>query len=194
MITTVGTALIDSDSVLPLPLTRQVPLIDAEERGFCIKNGIMLMILCLIMITTNTPKDRFFSKVNKTDTCWLWTGCKNTSGYGMANHRVASRVSYEIHIGQIPKGLLVCHKCDNPACVNPEHLFIGTRSQNLKDMVSKNRHYKNGARKKLNANQVVEIRSFYQNKTFNQPELAIKYNVANTTIWQIVNRRKWKKI
>ena len=88
-------------------------------------------------------EERFFQKVNKTDSCWLWTGARDTAGYGsltINKKKVrATRWSYEFHKSPIPDGLLICHTCDVPACVNPEHLWAGTYSENALDMVSKNR-------------------------------------------------------
>lgn len=76
--------------------------------------------------------------------CWEWQGAKSTSGYGHTTYRKdrcvrAHRASYLVWIEEIPNGFFVCHKCDNPICINPEHLFLGTHEQNMKDMKNKNR-------------------------------------------------------
>ena len=89
-------------------------------------------------------EERFFEKVNKTDSCWLWTGALSSSGYGSfgvaGKATAAHRYSYQIHNGEIPEGLIICHTCDTPSCVNPDHLWLGTYSDNMKDMVAKDRH------------------------------------------------------
>ena len=87
--------------------------------------------------------DRFFAKVNKTDTCWLWTGFIDSGGRGRFyfNGRATSahRVSYELFVDEILEGLLVCHRCDVSACVNPDHLFVGTQTDNMHDCSEKGR-------------------------------------------------------
>jgi hypothetical protein len=93
-----------------------------------------------------TIQQRFFLYVNKSsvDGCWEWTGSKERKGYGrfkIKNKKfLAHRMSYQLANGTDPGDLLVCHKCDFPSCVNPDHLFLGTASENQKDSVSKKRH------------------------------------------------------
>ena len=95
---------------------------------------------------------RFWAKVEKTASCWLWTGSKRSKGYGAFVYKSGSqtvqgrahRFSYELHKGPIPDGLFVLHRCDTPACVNPDHLFTGTNKDNVEDMVSKGRHVPGG--------------------------------------------------
>lgn len=90
--------------------------------------------------------DRFWSKVEKSDGCWTWMAALHESGYGIiglggrgAGVDRAHRVSWRMHFGEIPKGMFVCHRCDNPKCVRPEHLFLGTAKDNSDDKWKKGR-------------------------------------------------------
>lgn len=88
-------------------------------------------------------EDRFLQKVFKTESCWLWVGAVNSKGYGSFTFNgkriLAHRYSYILNKGEIPEGMFICHTCDNPACVNPEHLWIGSPLENMVDMFSKGR-------------------------------------------------------
>jgi len=90
-----------------------------------------------------SPEERFWAKVVKTKSCWLWQGAGSKSRYGrlrVENGMVSThRYSYQLHKGMIPAGLYVCHTCDRPACVNPQHLFLGTAQDNQDDCVKKGR-------------------------------------------------------
>lgn len=151
-------------------------------------------------------KERFLKRVKKTSSCWLWLGATNGKGYGMisiydeetkqSRGKLAPRVSWKIFKGEIPEGLFVCHSCDNPACVNPDHLFLGDQMANLKDMIAKGRAIKRGMKGEehpahiLTKEQVKEIRESKETGI----ELAFKYSVSTTTISDIRNRRIWKHL
>lgn len=98
-------------------------------------------------------------EVNTTNGCWEWQGRNNGAGYGKIGDKLAHRLSFAEFCGPIPDGMLVCHRCDNPPCINPEHLFLGTNEDNLRDCREKKRNNfgaRNGSAK-LTDGQVVEI-------------------------------------
>lgn len=96
-------------------------------------------------VTGKTTEERFWAKVQKTDNCWNWLASRGTYGHGVfgfdGKSTAAHRYSYQLHKGIIPEGLLVCHTCDTPGCVNPEHLFLGTYKENMEDMSRKGRGF-----------------------------------------------------
>lgn len=150
---------------------------------------------------------RFWAKVNKTEYCWEWTGRPNGTGYGdfKLNNKVDGKINVRVHryswtisFGPIPNGLKVCHKCDNPICVRPEHLFLGTDADNARDKVSKGRQscLKGEANPDavLTDAQVISIRLQYTGAWGQQTALAKKYNVSQHTIWRVVKGKSWKHI
>lgn len=111
--------------------------------------GIYCSVKCYRDRPPRSVSDRFWRKVLKTPDCWAWSGAKQRRGYGCMEttkgvNRSAHRVSWELHFGEIPKGMCVLHKCDNPECTRPDHLFLGTLKDNTKDMISKGRHLGSG--------------------------------------------------
>jgi hypothetical protein len=97
--------------------------------------------------TRSTAAERFWTHVEKSGGCWLWTGSKNVQGYGTfytggePNRELAHRFAYRIVVGAIPPGMAVCHRCDVPACIRPDHLFLGSMADNVRDMKGKGRHW-----------------------------------------------------
>jgi hypothetical protein len=138
---------------------------------------------------------RFWKRVDKTATCWNWMGSRNHKGYGQINkgkHKleICSRASWMLHYGAIKKGLLVCHHCDNPSCVRPDHLFVGTPKQNTDDMIKKGRH-DFSHRRKLSEEDVCKIRSLHvEMGPRTCAKIARMFNVNRHTISDIVAHRK----
>lgn len=133
--------------------------------------------------------------------CWNWTASKNNGGYGRIRFRnkekLAHRASYEVHRGQIPEGLNVCHRCDNPACINPDHLFVGTQAENAADMVAKGRAPIPNLRGSAHANaklteaDIVAIRAA---KGVTLRELGEQYGVNGSTISWIRTGKGWAHV
>lgn len=162
---------------------------------------------------------RFWAKVQRVDEgCWLWTG-HAVKGYGsfMVRGKIVrgSRFSYELHKGPIGD-LYVCHACDNPTCVNPDHLFLGTAKDNLYDAIRKGRFpvprdevkaraslaatgtwFPSGEQHpqaRLNAEIILEIRRLHASGAMNQSQMARRFGVAPKTVNHIVHRRTWAHV
>lgn len=150
-----------------------------------------------------TEKDiaRFWSYVEKSDGCWLWTGATDDKGYGVITicngrqrvvktHRIAYELAYGVSLG----AMFACHTCDNPRCVRPDHIFSGTAADNNADKKSKGR-LRTGERHqfaKLTQQQVDEIRARYKRNIVGAGTLAREYGVSRYTVFDIVKNRGWK--
>ena len=153
--------------------------------------------------TEEERHSKFWARVDKSGDCWLWTGTKTRGGYGMIRWRVGARTdSYRAHryayaevYGAIPEGAEVCHHCDNPACVRPEHLFVGSRTDNVRDMLDKGRESRgeNRYNAKLTADDVIAIRSMRE-RGIELKQIAAVYGVNKTTVFTICKRSTWKHI
>lgn len=153
-------------------------------------------------------EERFWKKIKKTKSCWIWNGSGSgqmkygemTLGRRDEGKKRAHRISYEIHYGPIPKNLFVLHKCDNPSCVNPDHLFLGTFQDNMNDMLKKRRnspppiHYGSAnSNSKLTIKKANEIREKLRYGTRIQTKLAKEYGVDRKTIFNIMHNKIWVK-
>jgi hypothetical protein len=136
--------------------------------------------------------NRFWNKVDKTDTCWIWTASKTKDGYGMfnVNGKIWLAHRWIMHEqGHIVDKLEVCHSCDNPTCVNPDHLFVGTHQDNMKDLKDKkrSRHIKE---RKLTDIAVKDIRQSLESYS----ALGRKYNVDPATIKSVREHVTYREI
>jgi hypothetical protein len=160
-----------------------------------------------------STRDRFWAKVRKTSGCWIWTAHCLPQGYGQfaltCNKPVkAHRFAYEVTYGAIPAGLMVCHRCDNPSCVRPKHLFLGTAKDNTHDSIRKSRayvgqsgpsahkhRYPKGERcrqAKLTEDNVRHIIASATTKT--RTELAKSLGVSIALVCAILKGRAWRHI
>lgn len=152
-------------------------------------------------------EERFWAKVVKSDGCWLWTGSKDHSGYGLFGIRGvktfrAHCFSYELTYGPIQKGLYCLHKpfiCASRACIRPDHLYAGTPKENVRDMISEGHLYlprlrgEDKSNAKLTEDAVREIRDLYRNG-MTQTSIAAQYGIHQMTVSDITTRRTWKHI
>lgn len=148
-----------------------------------------------------TPQQLFEKKIQKGASCWVWTASKNREGYGHFGFRgsthLAHRVSWILYRGEIENNLCVLHHCDNPSCVNPGHLFLGTRLDNMRDCARKGR--KNPQRgeespcAKLTSKDVISIKQ-KRKAGMSTRKIAEDYGVSSSTISMITTGRNWRHI
>lgn len=156
-------------------------------------------------LALNRPlSERFWEKVDikSENECWNWIAHLNACGYGCIgiDRKVCSsnRIAWELTYGRIPDGLCVCHRCDNPACCNPKHLFLGTVNDNAQDKIKKGRMSPlpgiSNPSAKLNEKQVIEIRDLYLAGNISHMRLSKLYGMSKTQIGDICRRKSWKHI
>jgi hypothetical protein len=148
-------------------------------------------------------KDRFWGKVEKGHpvACWPWFRAKNANGYGLfriaGSTRLAHRIAWKLEHGEISDGLLVLHRCDNPACVNPAHLRLGTQSDNMAECHARGRSRipafrgETHPQAKLDHEKAAEIRTLYKGGGYSHLGLAKLFQVSETTIREILVGERW---
>lgn len=142
----------------------------------------------------------FYGPPSEPSECWLWTGAR-TNGYGVLNVdgilRRATHVALELATGEhVPDGLVVRHRCDKPACINPSHLETGTQADNVNDMHARGRAAVGAALpvSKVTPGIVRQIRDLYGSGTVTQASIAKQFNVTQPTVWAIINRKTWRHV
>ena len=168
----------------------------SNVRGHCLRQRVIRRFLRYV-------------RRNKPTICWEWTGYRDSYGYGRLNVRLrqgkrpvlAHRVSWVIaHRQRIPRGMCVCHTCDNPPCCNPAHLVLGTKLDNARDRDAKGRGYYPGAPGELNGSakltpaMVRRIDWLYRVRGFTLASLARLYRITQTAIWRIVHGKSWRHL
>lgn len=151
------------------------------------------------MSSENAAKIRFYGylSIDRKTGCHIWTAAQNGTGYGIFNFcgkpTLANRLAWEFAFGKISDGLCVLHKCDVRACCNPDHLFLGTRSENSRDMVLKNRSAKHEkhSQAKLSEYEVTTIRALHESGNMSQRSIARQFGVCHGTIQCVISGKTW---
>jgi hypothetical protein len=144
--------------------------------------------------------EHFWTKVDRSGDCWLWMAARRPSGYGTYYidrvPMLAHRVAWELTYGPIPKGLWICHSCDTPPCVRPEHLFLGSGRANAMDARRKGRLQMRERQyaAKLDAATVRNIRERYATGRVSQSSLAAEYGVTQSIVWRVIRRKGWRHV
>jgi hypothetical protein len=133
--------------------------------------------------------------------CWEWQSAKTARGYGILSitgqrgkWEYAHRLSWQIHCSSIPQGMCICHHCDNPSCVNPAHLFMGTPADNTADMVAKGRQGRGRGGSRLSKTDVLRIRKLYADGVILIRDLAKEHEVDRATICRVLRGETWKDV
>jgi len=148
---------------------------------------------------------RFVEKILVDDGCWLWMASKQSKGYGQFRYngttKRAHRVSWELFVGEIPSGLCVLHHCDEPSCVNPAHLFLGTPLDNTRDMIRKGRDKHDPPQigeehhnSKVTELDVIRMRELYSSGNYRYTDLAAIFNISKITVGNIIRKETWTHI
>jgi len=152
----------------------------------------------------STVKNRFYyyTTIPNENGCMEWTGARDRKGYGMlmVNHKhvLSHRLSYQLFKGEIPKGMCICHTCDNTKCVAPDHLWCGTQKENILDRLNKGRSARQSGEKNaastLTDSQAIEIKKLLNTTNMTQVDIAKKFNVEKKVVWRIKNNISWKHL
>lgn len=192
--------------MVALKITKECPICDSSfeitsknpKQRTCSRN-------CGAMLRDRADcATRFWAKVDRRDprSCWLWTAAVMPSGYGQFGIRAgtvmsAHRMSWTLSRGPIPNGLHVLHRCDVRACVNPDHLWLGTNSENVADMISKGRQCyirsRNGEKNgnaKLNSERVREIRT----STASAADISVRFGISRSQVMRVRQLKAWAHI
>ena len=146
--------------------------------------------------------EEFWARVEKTETCWWFRRrdgdrfTKHPSVTWRGQKNLAHRIAWLLTHKRLPVGKQICHRCDNPPCVRPSHLFVGTDKDNRQDMANKDRstHGERNSQARLTADDVREVRRLYSNRMMSQQEIADQFGVEQTTVSFIVRRVTWRRV
>lgn len=157
------------------------------------RHGSIYALTRLPASTNAEDRLKHFGWIVTESGCWEWSGYRDAAGYGTVGDgnkgELAHRIAYETWVGSIPQGKVVRHVCDNPPCINPDHLRAGTQIENMEDMTSRDRFYS-----KLTRDDVVQIRERYSAGGITHETLGKEFGVSGSNISRIVNRKGWKHV